>query len=80
MKLNEVLRQCREGIEVKNDAEAQIHNTQKSLTEHKDALPQETQDEITTTIAGQNLIHRLLLSVLRSPVIFARGRAGEVTQ
>jgi len=41
----------RESIEVKNEAEASIHNTQKQLAEHKSSLPQEVTDEISAAIA-----------------------------
>ena len=40
----------REVIEVKNEADAAVHNTKKNLEEHKENLPQEVQDEVQTKI------------------------------
>ena len=40
----------RESIEVRNEADAAVHNTKKNLDEHKANLPQEVQDEVQTKI------------------------------
>ena len=41
----------RESIEVKNEAEAAVHNTSKQLEEFKDSLPEDVADEIKASIA-----------------------------
>eukprot|EP01043_Picozoa_sp_COSAG02_P006121 COSAG02_NODE_171_length_31397_cov_27.217554_11_plen_165_part_00 len=40
----------RETIEVRNEADAAVHNTKKNLDEHKANLPQEVQDDVQTKI------------------------------
>lgn len=40
----------RERIEVRNEADAAVHNTKKNLSEHKANLPQEVQDDVQTKI------------------------------
>merc|ERR1719378_1528673 len=40
----------RETIEMRNEADAAVHNTKKNLDEHKENLPQEVQDDVQTKI------------------------------
>merc|ERR1711907_581383 len=40
----------RETIEIRNEADAAVHNTKKNLDEHKENLPQEVQDDVQTKI------------------------------
>merc|ERR1719223_2212197 len=40
----------RETIEIRNEADAAVHNTKKNLDEHKANLPQEVQDDVQTKI------------------------------
>ena len=43
-------KQKRAKIEVRNEADAAVHNTKKNLDEHKANLPQEVQDDVQTKI------------------------------
>merc|ERR1712070_899115 len=40
------------GVETKNEADSTIYNTEKTLHEHKDKVPQEDQDAIKADIAA----------------------------
>jgi len=44
----------REAIDLKNDADQAIYNTEKQLSEHKDKIPQNVSDQVTADITALN--------------------------